>query len=622
MKHYTGYFYCRTRGLEKKLLNESICPAPSTPFPSLNREDCEVLLASGFSDLHPDSPFFLSATLQLNGDRGNHEHKVLATIAEAELCRLTSSGFRSYRIEADPRVTVVASRVSELETFIDRYGGVLEIIPLLVGTGHRGMESATEVEVTAQADGCLLQYQVRAPVDFNHCSYCGLCGSLCPEGAVSEGLIIDFERCTLCRDCVSGCPHNAVDLHGVEYRELTTPALMVLDGCKVELPKRQDRIYTSSRLDDLFASVYERQVDEVIDCDQSLCQFSAARQTGCRICYELCRHDAIKLESTGVVVDQLSCVECGSCVSGCPGGALQYRRCDDRTLIEYFRSFQLRPNTSVVIGDAKSLHRYWWYGNSENYEETFFFEYPNPAALSSMHLLFLYAMGARRLLILAENGNGPDLRLANFVIQGLFGVQEPIELINWGQLDDRLSREAPASPLKQFYHDFSFGSRRHKLVALLDFLRQQSGAAPLFLDDSVGGGDFGTISCDEELCSHCGACVGECQSDALVIDDNAFLLQHHPSLCVQCGACADLCPEKALSTICGVGIDDGFFSEKILARAEPLNCKGCGKVFSTRKALEKVTAILTAKNFLEKEDDMLHFCDECRVINLFEQEQQ
>jgi ferredoxin len=87
---------------------------------------------------------------------------------------------------------------------------------------------------------------------------------------------------------------------------------------------------------------------------------------------------------------------------------------------------------------------------------------------------------------------------------------------------------------------------------------------------------------------------------------------------VQCGTCVDLCPEQALQLVPGLVLDTVFFKKTLLARAEPVKCRQCGKVFGTRQSLAKVMAVLAQKNILDSEEDLLNYCDTCRVVQLFE----
>jgi len=52
---------------------------------------------------------------------------------------------------------------------------------------------------------------------------------------------------------------------------------------------------------------------------------------------------------------------------------------------------------------------------------------------------------------------------------------------------------------------------------------------------------------DEEVCTHCGACVVVCPSDALAMDPKTHEVRFDPDECVACGACVPVCPPRAMS---------------------------------------------------------------------------
>jgi ferredoxin len=87
---------------------------------------------------------------------------------------------------------------------------------------------------------------------------------------------------------------------------------------------------------------------------------------------------------------------------------------------------------------------------------------------------------------------------------------------------------------------------------------------------------------------------------------------------VQCGSCIAICPEGALGAKPGLLLQPFFFKDQELSRAEPATCRECGKIFGTRKSLEKVLAVLTSQNKWDAKDDLLYYCDQCRVTKLFE----
>ncbi|MFH1732898.1 MAG: 4Fe-4S binding protein [Planctomycetota bacterium] len=54
------------------------------------------------------------------------------------------------------------------------------------------------------------------------------------------------------------------------------------------------------------------------------------------------------------------------------------------------------------------------------------------------------------------------------------------------------------------------------------------------------------IRIDPEKCTHCGACVGQCPTDALVVDEKTRRVEFDSEKCVACQACVPACPYAAI----------------------------------------------------------------------------
>lgn len=616
MDNFSGYFLCSGKGADSDYFSAAVTSHPGAAPSSADNLERSILLAGGFSTIHPDSSFPLSSTLQLNGDLTDMEDTRMLALARAEFSRHGSQSYKSYTREADPRVTVLGTDADSLKNFLETYGGVLQIDPILTKGYDSELTTSQELQIHPEKNGFRISFTVKQPVDLGRCTYCGACGPACPEHCLSEQLFLDFSHCSFCKECLAACPHDAIDLYAVERRELATPSILLLDGCTIDLPERQKNIYTEDSLPDLFASIYATEVVEAIAWESATCQYSARLGTGCSACLAACHHGAIKQGSGGIVIDHLACVECGACLSSCPTGALQYKRFDDTAFVEYFRGFPLTPGTTVVIGSEEELHKYWWHSKNRKHKNVFFMEYPTTPALHIMHFLMLYAMGAKRILVLGRDSSKtePQAALSNTVLQTLFKQDQVIRLTNIAALNTILAETDDSEPLSHLYHDFSYSTRRGKLIDILQFLRQQSDAEPAKITTEY----FGEIICDENRCTQCIACVNECRMEALVADAASYSLKHTPVQCVQCGICVSVCPEQALTMSPGLALQSSFFTEKLLAQAEPAKCKGCGKVFGTRKSLERVIAILSSKNMWDSGDDLLSYCEDCRVINLYQ----
>jgi ferredoxin len=621
MNNYPAHLLCYGKGTDTIFSSASAPLYPGTAFSCPGYRDQDILLAGGFPAIHPDSAFPLSPTLQLNGDLGNFDAAAMQQIASVELSRHTSTRFRSYTLAPVKRVVVLADNQEKLFSFIDTYGSVLELQPLLLKGYHPDLTTAHNLEINCSAKECLIKYQVKSPVLTERCTYCGACGVVCPEDCLSEQLFLDFSKCSLCKECVTACQNNALDLHGIEQRKISAPALIILGDVDVDIKQMTKRIFRENELGQLFASIGEYLVDEVVQCNKSICQYLAPHKTGCTRCAMVCPEKAISLTGDGVKIDQERCTECGNCIATCPTGAMQYLRFTDQQFLEYWAELDVSDSKTVVIGDEAQLHRFWWRTGTGRFPSTFFMEYPNPEALTSMHFLTLYGTGIRRIILLTsekERFSGAFTEQIDQTNQITSSLEEEASFVQISQTIN-LSELLVEDVGKQSAHLKvleDHGNRRANIAVLLTTLLTSHTPSPSTLTGEAFS-TFGTILCDEDSCTQCLACLSCCQVQALQSNQEQLSLLSNASHCVQCGSCVTICPENALTLQSGLILSDEFFNRKTISQAEPAKCKGCGKVFGTRKSLEKVMAILTAKNMWDSEDDLLSYCEDCRVVNLY-----
>ena len=581
-------------------------------------QEKNVLLAGGFPALFPGTDFPLSPTLQLNSDRGTLSNDSLARLAAAELERINRVSYRSYHIEPDNRVCVIGDSREKLNSFIDTYGGVLEIESLLLKGHDPEIPTVTELSMEVHGSGLRLEYLVRLPIRIDLCTYCGACGPACPENCISPDLFLDFGVCTLCKECEPVCEVGAIDVNGVESRTMEVPALIVLDGVEVELEGGGSSVYYERDLKDYFAALFSYRIDEVVTCDRSICQYSGRLGVGCSLCLSSCTFGAVSQGAEGVTVDGSKCEECGACVSVCPTGAMQNRRFDDESFVEFFRNIDLLTDSVVVVGDEQSLHALWWGTKGKRFEKVFFLEYSQVQSLSLFHFMFLLRRGAGKVFLLSDTSGGTELSrqvaLANSLVTSLYNTTERIVIYKTEEVEHYLSREQQTQALVSNDEQGLFVNRRRELSAALQSLVANSGKVA-----DVRPGDyisFATLTCNRDRCTQCMACLNDCRIQALSADEEQLTLNHIGSMCVACGICVHVCPEDALELSPRFKLNTPFFKPAEMAKAEPMACKSCGKVFGTRKSFERVMAILSQKETV----DTSHFeyCDTCRVVKLFE----
>lgn len=580
-------------------------------------ESGKILVAGGFPSIITNTEFLTSPTLQLNADLTTSDNSILEKIAQAELKREQVKQYRSYTVDADARLCVIGASPETLNEFVDTFGGLLAIESLLVNGSHPDYPVVTEMSLeNGEAGGVSVEYAVRAPLDESKCTYCGACGTVCPEKCISADLYFDFNLCTFCKKCEDACPVDAVEIYGVEYRTSRFPAVVVLDGCKIDGAERCSSVYSDETISDYLKTLYPFQVDEIVSVDNEFCQHSSNLDKGCSACLQACSYGAISLKN-GVSVDPLRCEECGDCVASCPTGTLQYERFSDQTFVDYFANFDVKGKT-VVLGTVELLHDFWWQNRSEKYDNSFFVSLENVNFLNIFQLIYLYSQGAGKIVIVKDEGDSGqalarEAKLAGVMLKALFEGDLPIVIT------DQLSAELLAgaeNPLTDTYSDTRWLNRRAGLANTLQFICEKSDKTPGFKGNSHTA--FATISCDDKRCTQCMSCINICKVRAMSADETELILSHRGVLCVGCGLCVQICPEDALQITDAWQFTPQFFEPGLLAAGEPMNCVKCGKVFGTKKSYERVMSILAAKESVDTSH--FEFCETCRVTRLFEEE--
>lgn len=581
------------------------------------------LLAAGFASIYPENEFPLSPTLQLNYDLASFELAELEKVAAAELQRQGDISYKSYVVDVDSSACVIGADAAEISTFIDTYGGILNLEPLLIKGYDPEIPTAVDLQVESDTSGCRLSYQIRSPIDRALCTYCGDCGAACPLKCISETLFVNYEICNLCKECETACGVDAIDIHGVVSHSLEVAAIIVLGDPQIDLTGAHDNVFYEKNIADYFATLYPYQVDEVVTCDNSICQYSGNLKHGCDLCLSHCEFGAIQ-QGDEVVIDHAKCEECGGCISVCPTGAIQNQRFNDASFIDYFQTINIPPEATVIIGDEQTLHRFWWNHRSQRWSKVFFLEYENVESLSLFHFMFLINQGVRRVIVVNEfdsegetvsvSGLQKQMVLGSEVINKLYDIEDALVSTSIWKLGEALAEEV-SGIIGSGKKIIDFSNRRQALAQVLEELVSHSGRE---VEISVDGYiPFATVNCHSDRCTDCMACLNDCKIGAMVADEEQMILGHVGVMCVGCGLCAKVCPEDALYISPEFTLCSSFFTEKVLDKAEPMKCRSCGKVFGTKKSFEKVMAILSARESV----DVTHFehCETCRVVKLFDE---
>ncbi len=587
--------------------------------------DAVPLLISGFSETTPQPNLPCSPSLQLNADLASLSLAQLTQVAVAERQKLLSSHPKSYLYTVEARTAVIASEAKFLAEFLDVYGNLLETIPILLATEDReGYIPAEDLHIQALEKGeYLIRCSSRVPIDKQKCTWCRACISECEKQCISSDLNIDFSRCTFCGRCVDNCPAGAIDLYARVEKEVRVPAVILVGNPDVELPADREMIFTDQEIGKFLRQIGDHHIEETITYRREFCQYSGRLNLGCHQCLDACTHGALSRDDSGVVVDHLTCRDCGSCIAACPTGALQEQEFTDQTFIAYFEGLCLPEHAVIVLGSEQDLRELWWHHAGWTGDKVFFLEYPQVNALTAMHYLFLFARGFAQAAVLNHAGAKAEispakkeLELTNKILEQLFTIPDFVIPLPDNNIDGIINNSRE-NPLPEPYDNFSYHHRRQKVASILQFLIDAGATVDAALPAEACV-TCGRVLCDDDRCTACVACLNECHVGALHADQENYTLKHKAALCVQCGICVSVCPEKALSLDPGLVLAPSFLQSNVLSRAEPMICQRCGSQFGTRKSYQHVMNLLRETGRFADQEEVLAYCETCRAVKMFE----
>ncbi len=587
--------------LNGRQLDEHLCKRPDELKPGS--------IVSCFKTNFNKEDILTSAILFMNLHHSDLPPSLLERIADAEFKRLDSVSIKTNTFNVGNDVAAIFSETRMFDDFVNTYGGVLEIKPVVMKRLFLPDAHAGEIEgIEGELGRYRISLRVPSVIDLQSCTYCGVCIKVCPVGCIGDSLSVDLVRCDYCGECERHCPQNAIDLHRYLQTEIEASQVLLDDELKVRLPDDQRGIHRTGSLEELFANIGEYQVSELIRHTPSLCQYHSGFDSGCKRCLESCPAKAIGKNDEGLYIDHFRCEGCGSCVLVCPTGAMQYLPFDDELFLNYLKIIE-PAGYSVVIAGEDALKRFHFRNIGRRFEGVIFIEHPAPVALHSAQLLGVFCMGVRRLYIGDINR---EAEFVNSLLKDLFGIEEFIMPFSYEEGVFKPVDNPLGLPL-----EIKHAPRHIFLAHIIQELMKEAGVSAFNLNRMTDR--FAEIQCDAQRCSLCLACVNVCNAGAMRAVQDDFSLRFNPSFCINCGLCVELCPEKALSSEMVQQIEESFFDEKLLARDEPMHCRRCGKLFGNRRVFDEVVRRLTEAGLFQERGRFLDFCEDCRVIAMFEE---
>ncbi|MDE5602831.1 MAG: 4Fe-4S binding protein [Helicobacter sp.] len=369
-------------------------------------------------------------------------------------------------------------------------------------------------------------------------------------------------------------------------------------------------------IDFLKANLGDFNYKEVISFKNEICQYYHRRDKHCSKCAQICPTFGVGANDSlmELVFSPIDCTACGLCVGVCPTGALEYEEIPKEGLEEI-----------VDLYEDKVIFLCDYQGYEDLIRQNFLLPssltplvLPNLTFLNENDLMSMLQTSGNEILIFMQDLENEWIETVVCFVQSIAKQIYAKDAIYYtDNLEEICKRATEIGKFEKYLyknrynkpHRESFAQRLQYMIKDKDFGIAKS-IAPVF---------YGNIKVDSTRCTLCLSCVGACNVNAIFAKEDDFSLRFNPSICTTCGYCVTSCPENVIElSRDGLELNREYFKSKELAKDEPFRCVECGKVFSTKKSIEKVSAMLSSAFASdEKKLKTIQCCPDCKVKVMF-----
>ena len=344
-----------------------------------------------------------------------------------------------------------------------------------------------------------------------------------------------------------------------------------------------------------------------IALDPKRCSYIRNWNSTCRMCLNVCQHDAISRSIGRLHIDSEACTECGACVAACPTSTFSATSPTMNQIVALARENAEKLDQHVVFACSHHVERL-------GIDTGHVVELPCLNYLDEYTITGLFALDVKMVVLFKPGCEGCSIDCAEPYIDTVIASTKAL-LKQWqthkrlkvydevpsaflieAQSGKKHRREADASQRREAFADAGLSMQSYLYSAIGDTVGSLTGAPPkkkedkdpqiivrldevypadsyrgvrmLRMLDFLGTRPYGqhvqsrfwtNVNIDPERCRHCGACATMCVTRALVYtehDDKTVSLTFQPSLCVGCRLCKDGCLTRSMKYENDVLADD------------------------------------------------------------------
>ena len=345
--------------------------------------------------------------------------------------------------------------------------------------------------------------------------------------------------------------------------------------------------------------------------DSSICQYHERRTEICGRCAEVCPTVAIlkEDETKHLVFSAIDCTNCGNCISVCPSGSLDSTLMPQSSFATIAKLY--KDKVALIVSEEINLEEL----NVSLPQNVLPFVILAPHLLSQTHFLtLLQESGASVILYSKSLGKGEKdaISILNQIYELKFKEQAIHHVKDKASLESALKKAKLIDGLQYSVTEYAL-PKREIFAKRLEFI---VGSDDLGVVKSGEMIRYGEVKINAETCTLCLSCVGACNVSALVADKKTNSILFNPSVCTACGYCELSCAEKnTISLEVGkLALKPESFVYSELAHDELFACVECGKEFATKKAVEKIAAIMQPRFGNDRAKiKALYCCADCKA---------